>query len=1012
MTTNKPMTMKKIFLTISLFLLVLTCFRVGWIIYHKPPEHPGVEQGFVDLRDWTFNDNEAITLNGEWEFYPNEFLPSGSVQNQNAELISVPENWLNTPFFDRKQHPFGYGTYRLKVLLPDDKQQIYGIRMTSVDTAAKVYINSLLVAESGNPSDSIHTYQGKFGPFSGSFHPENNEIEIIIHVSNYDNFLSGGINKSIYIGTDTAINKVGGLSRTLQIVVSVFFLLHCMYVFIIYLIGKGKYRKELFYYGLMLAFAAFANLIDDDIVIHLPVSYVWSVKILLLFFLITLFCLLAFIKHLFRLKSRFYRFLSFLFLFLIVFILFVPFEYFPYIQMVGYIFYLLSILFLFYHTIKTIRHGNPDSIFILIFITSYTSNILWGAGIKFADFEIVYYPFDFLIYIIAIAVLLFKQHIRVVSLNEEQTKQLQKMDKMKDEFLANTSHELRNPLHGILNIAEATIENDHLSKESKENLLLLIDIGKRMSYTLNDLTAVTQLKEGKINLQKQETNLHMVASLVIDMLGFLREGKKVKLKSMVPANFPFLLADENRLIQILFNLVHNAIKYTEKGSIIIEADHSDSMATIYVKDTGIGIPTNLSMEKIFQPYGRADENTAISGIGIGLSVSKQLVDLHGGTITYTSTDKGTTFSFSIPLASEKEKTSLPMEHTNSFEEIAITNEANTIFIKQKATVLIVDDDPINVKVYHQMLANDYNVIKALNGREALEMIDENRVDLVLSDVMMPNMNGYELTKKIRKQYTLSELPIILVTARNLQEDIYTAFKSGANDYLIKPVNTLELKSRVEALTELKHSVKELLRLEAAWLQAQIHPHFLFNTLNSIASLAEIDQERMVALLEAFGDYLQKSFAISNIEAEIPIKDELELTRSYLHIEKERFGERIQVVFDIGDNIDIHIPPLSIQPLVENAVEHGILQKKKGGIIWIRVIELKHDIKIEIEDNGVGINEDKAIELLDLQYSLHDDGVGIKNTNRRLTQLYGKGLQINSVVGEGTTITFFIPRVDK
>src|SRR5699024_3869871 len=132
-----------------------------------------------------------------------------------------------------------------------------------------------------------------------------------------------------------------------------------------------------------------------------------------------------------------------------------------------------------------------------------------------------------------------------------------------------------------------------------------------------------------------------------------------------------------------------------------------------------------------------------------------------------------------------------------------------------------------------LLHANYHVFTVTSSERALEYIDTGEWDLVITDVMMPNMSGYELTETLRKQFSISELPILLLTARNQTEDIYTGFLAGANDYVAKPVDRVELQSRVAALTCLKQSVKEQLRIEAAWLQAQIQPHFLFNTINTI-----------------------------------------------------------------------------------------------------------------------------------------------------------------------------------
>src|SRR5699024_762228 len=183
-------------------------------------------------------------------------------------------------------------------------------------------------------------------------------------------------------------------------------------------------------------------------------------------------------------------------------------------------------------------------------------------------------------------------------------------------------------------------------------------------------------------------------------------------------------------------------------------------------------------------------------------------------------------------------------------------------------------------------------------------------DIVISDVMMPHMSGYDLTRSIREKYSISELPIILLTARSNPEDIYTGFLSGANDYVTKPVDAVELNVRVNALTDLQTSIKERLGMEAAWLQAQIRPHFLLNTLNAIVSLSVTDIDRMRRLIEKFSHFLQSSFYVDNVKKEVSLQHELELVESYLYIEKERFGDRLQIKWEIEEVEGVNVPPLS------------------------------------------------------------------------------------------------------
>lgn len=162
---------------------------------------------------------------------------------------------------------------------------------------------------------------------------------------------------------------------------------------------------------------------------------------------------------------------------------------------------------------------------------------------------------------------------------------------------------------------------------------------------------------------------------------------------------------------------------------------------------------------------------------------------------------------------------------------------------------------------------------------------------------MPGMSGYELTRRVRERYPVSELPVLLLTARAMREEIYYGFQQGANDYVTKPVDSLELKYRVTGLARLKQTVAHSLRLEMAYLQAQIRPHFLFNALNSIATLSTIDLCQMQQLIEAFSSYLRSSFDLMNTGTLIHLKQELSLVEAYLYIEKVRFGERLEVKWE-------------------------------------------------------------------------------------------------------------------
>ncbi|GJM70015.1 hypothetical protein HMSSN036_22310 [Paenibacillus macerans] len=198
---------------------------------------------------------------------------------------------------------------------------------------------------------------------------------------------------------------------------------------------------------------------------------------------------------------------------------------------------------------------------------------------------------------------------------------MQAADKLKDEFLVHTSHELRNPLHGILNMAQTVLDSGGRVDEeiNRERLKLLVSVGKRMSFLLSDLIDLTRLRENRIRLNRVPLRLQAEAAGVLDMVRFMTDGKPIRLENRIPDSLPPVLADENRLVQILFNLLHNAVKFTNEGRVAVEAEAAGGRVVIGVSDTGIGMD-GATVSRIFQPYeqGAAQAETNAAGLGWAL----------------------------------------------------------------------------------------------------------------------------------------------------------------------------------------------------------------------------------------------------------------------------------------------------------------------------------------------------------------------------------------------------------
>jgi PAS domain S-box-containing protein len=397
--------------------------------------------------------------------------------------------------------------------------------------------------------------------------------------------------------------------------------------------------------------------------------------------------------------------------------------------------------------------------------------------------------------------------------------QLQRLDQLKDEFLANTSHELRTPLNGIIGIAESLIDGaaGSLNQQQIANLSMVVSSGKRLASLVNDILDFAKLKNGDIELQRKPVDVRQITEVVLSLSRPLVADKHLQLKNEIQPDLPIADGDENRLQQIMHNLVGNAIKFTTSGSVTVSAGVSDGMVEVIVADTGIGISPDKFTD-IFKSFAQADASISreYGGTGLGLSITKQLVELHGGTIRVESElGKGSRFIFTLPvstvfLAQDRERiqpTSAISEEVTRVQEDAAPSQIEfspIVSSNGEFTILVVDDEPINLQVVTNHLSlQNYVIIQANNGMEALAKINSGlKPDLIILDVMMPKMSGYEVCKKIREQFPAHEIPIVMLTAKNQVSDLVEGLGAGANDYMTKPVSKNELLARIKTHIQL------------------------------------------------------------------------------------------------------------------------------------------------------------------------------------------------------------------
>ena len=1017
---------------VLLFIGFLFSLRMVWGNVFPSSEQTSAVNGLLDLRGRNLEQAHTLTLGGEWQLYPGRFVYQEELPQLESGFrpIQVPGNWSSL-VSDPSGRAYGYGTYRLRILIDPVKNPL-SIWMAGVEASSSVYINGIDMDETQDSSQEEDSYKPKSISYTATCYDVEgvDELDVLIHVANYENPVKGGILSTLRFGSQASISFVRWYSIGFQLMVFLVLLLHALYALILFSFHTRE-RTLLLVCLLTLLVAVSVIVANDNILLlWLPVNYAGALKIRLLSYLWYAYLILLLFRRLSSAPavSMPIRLFTAALLAYSGFVLIAPA---PWIHVstawgIYHLFYVLPFLWFAYQlgTMIFRQQSRDGTAYFLLSAAGIMNDTAWDLWNTSSP---VFYPLDIIIAIIGYCAYWFKKYYLHTRENAALNEQLQQADKRKDQFLVNTSHELRTPLHGILNIARtvAEKEKDKLDGKSLRDMELLMTISSRMSDLLDDLLDDARLREKRIVLQQKPMLVQAVVPGVIGMLQFMMEGKAIRMETDIPDSLPPVMADEKRLIQILHNLLHNALKYTEEGFITVSAENRNGRLLIHVSDTGMGMDAE-TRKKVFLPYEQGPEGAGDGkGIGLGLSICKQLVELHGGALTVCSEQgKGSVFSFDLPLAGtaassppQKEEPSRSPEVMENAEPFFLQAHAGNVtpavslplhWHNGKAHILAVDDDPVNLSVLAGILSTEpYSVTTAGSAREALKLLGTRQWDLLIADVMMPFMSGYELTQRVRELYSVSELPVLLLTARSQPADIYTGFMSGANDYVTKPVDALELRYRISALIRLKQSVNERLRMEAAYLQAQIHPHFLFNTLNSIMALSELDTAKMQQLVYSFATYLRVSFDFMNTGELVELSHELELVKAYLYIEKERFENTLTVVWEVEPHLNPPLPPLTLQPLVENAIKHGIFSRSRGGTLYIRISRQNNAVRFEIRDDGKGMDQGKIDQLLEPTRK-GTGGIGIFNTNRRLIQLYGQGLSIVSRPNEGTTVSFSIP----
>lgn len=389
------------------------------------------------------------------------------------------------------------------------------------------------------------------------------------------------------------------------------------------------------------------------------------------------------------------------------------------------------------------------------------------------------------------------------------------VDQMKTDFISTVSHELRTPLTSVLGFAKIikkklddvifpllSAEDQKVQRNIKQvgdNIDIIVSEGARLTTLINDVLDIAKMEAGKVDWKMEPLQVTEVVERVIATSSALFQQKNLELIQDIDSGLPEIIGDRDRLIQVLINLISNSVKFTDSGSVTCRVKKNDSKLTVSVIDTGTGI-TEVDLEKVFEKFKQVGDTLTDKpkGTGLGLPICKQIVEHHGGRIWVESElGKGSNFSFTLPISAATELKSKTFEMDTLIEQLREHVVMSSTSATGNKNILVVDDD-VNIRqlLRQQLEAEGYKISEAKNGVEAIAQVKKTTPDLIILDVMMPEMSGFDVAAVLKNDPKTMKIPIIILS---IVEDKERGYRLGIERYLMKPIEPELLLHEIDTL---------------------------------------------------------------------------------------------------------------------------------------------------------------------------------------------------------------------
>jgi two-component system, sensor histidine kinase ChiS len=876
--------MKRYFIIFFLLLVFVGC-----------KEDPKAINGVLDVRNQDIASGIS-TLVGEWEEFTNELTNPEDLPSTTKNFRFLPGVWNNKNH--SSSNPPQYATYRVTILLGKNRPDTLTFFSKEQLDCYRLYVNNSLILSDGDPSTTKANEKPSAILKKGTVKVTSDTLSCVLQVSSFHFNANAGPLNPIHFGTKAAVEQRLIFNYTLYALILGIMLILALQNIVLF--AQFRQEKSYLYFSLYCIIWVIIGFIETDnfrfatlLFPNTPFVLLYRLYVPLLASSVAVTCLFFNAVFNFSFLRRALPIILAICSIEVLVGLFMPL---PFVAAQLTIFLILiesAILLLFGSVFYGIKNKQSGSIILLIGLAIYVAaaiNDTLNLNSTLNTGFLMLFGVTALILSQALVLAIrhaqtYKQHSDLLDHITHKNKELTRLSQIKDEFLANISHELRTPLHGIIGISESILEGkEHVSNFVTSNLKIIEASGKRLINLVNSILDFSKMKHNDLSINIKSVDICQEIDMIIPHFTKIAKTKEITLICSFEKRELFVLADEDRLAQVLFNLIGNAVKFTDKGSVSVSIILKDKRALLEITDTGIGIKES-DLQNIFNPFEQAsdNQNNYRGGTGLGLAITKKLIELQAGVLSVSSTlGKGSLFSVSFPLALKNDsainlschKEMKPHQfysemNSDSYsysdtETVQLPSENNKSF----GTVLAIDDEPVNLQIIkNHLVAEGLSLVTANNGEHALELIKKHSPALVLLDIMMPGKNGYEVCKDLRQQYSSLELPIVFISAKNRIEDLLIGFEMGANDYILKPFLKQELLARTTMHLKQQQAhivLKENLALKTNLADAVIEREQLQTSQKRLTALLHtipepimlVDSENEIVFINStFGKYI-------------------------------------------------------------------------------------------------------------------------------------------------------------